>query len=125
MGSGLLINKAISKYGIENFVKIILFDFDNSEEMKNKEKELIPILSCYPYNPMSYNLREGGCGGTLSGDLNPNFGKTFSDEHRKHLSESLKNRKFSDEHRKHLSEAAKGRESSWAKLSEDDRKKSL
>lgn len=79
MGSGELINKAIAKYGIEKFVKTILFDFDNFEEMNEKEKELIPLSACYPYDPTSYNLREGGCGGSLSGELNPLFGRTFSD----------------------------------------------
>jgi len=79
MGSGELINKAIAKHGIEKFVKTILFDFDNFEEMNEKEKELVPLSACYPNDPLSYNLREGGCGGSLPGKLNPLFGKTFSD----------------------------------------------
>lgn len=119
MGSGDLITQAIAKYGIEKFVKTILFDFDNFEEMNEKEKELVPLSACYPHDPLSYNLREGGCGGSLPGKLNPLFGKAFSDQHKKHISESLKNRKFSDEHRKHLSEATKGRESSWSKMTNE------
>ena len=66
MGSGDLILKAIAKYGVESFVKTILFDFDNFEEMNEKEKELVPLSACYPSNRMSYNLREGGKGGNLS-----------------------------------------------------------
>jgi len=57
MGSGKLIKRAIQKYSIENFTKEILHVFDNEEDMKNKEKELVVI------NEMSYNLCDGGHGG--------------------------------------------------------------
>ena len=57
MGSGKLIKRAIEKHGIENFTKEILHIFDNEQDMKNKEKELVVI------NEMSYNLCEGGKGG--------------------------------------------------------------
>ena len=57
MGSGKILKKAILKYGIENFVKEILFVFDNEKDMKNKEKELVVI------SEMSYNMNEGGHGG--------------------------------------------------------------
>lgn len=57
MGSGKLIRRSIEKYGVENFSKEILYVFDNEEEMKNKEKELVII------GEMSYNLCDGGKGG--------------------------------------------------------------
>jgi len=57
MGSGKLICRAIKKHGRVNFTKEILHVFDNEEDMKNKEKELV-ILS-----EQSYNLCEGGQGG--------------------------------------------------------------
>ena len=57
MGSGKLIKRAIQKHGIKNFTKVILHIFDNEEDMKNKEKELVVI------NEMSYNLCDGGHGG--------------------------------------------------------------
>ena len=57
MGSGKLIKSAIQKYGIDNFIKEILHVFDNEEDMKCKEKELVVI------DEMSYNLCEGGKGG--------------------------------------------------------------
>lgn len=41
MGSGIRIVKAIKKYGIENFEKTILFDFDNPEDMNKKEEEIV------------------------------------------------------------------------------------
>lgn len=50
MGSGVLIKKAISKYGLNAFTKEILFDFDNFNDMNAKEMELVPLSACYPYN---------------------------------------------------------------------------
>ena len=57
MGSGKILRSAIKKYGIESFSKEILHIFDNEEDMRNKEKELVVL------NEMSYNLCEGGKGG--------------------------------------------------------------
>lgn len=57
MGSGKLIKRAITKYGVENFTKEILHIFDNEDDMRNKEKELVVI------SENSYNLLEGGKGG--------------------------------------------------------------
>jgi len=50
IGSGKLIKRAIKKYGLTCFIKEFLFDFDSFEKMNNKEKELIPLSMCYPYN---------------------------------------------------------------------------
>lgn len=58
MGSGKLIKKSIEKYGIDNFIKIKLFEYDNAIEAYIKEKELIGISS-----EMCYNLHEAGKGG--------------------------------------------------------------
>ena len=60
MGSGHMIKLAYKKYQLSSFTKIILFDFDNFEEMKKKKKELVPLSCCYPMDPMSYNIQEGG-----------------------------------------------------------------
>jgi hypothetical protein len=57
MGSGVLIKRAISKYGIENFTKQILHYCSTSEEMFTKEFELVTITE------QSYNLKLGGNGG--------------------------------------------------------------
>jgi len=57
-GSGTLINRAIAKYGSENFKREILFDFDNFDEMNEKEKELVTLKEVK--NPMCYNLIQGG-----------------------------------------------------------------
>lgn len=62
MGSGILIRKAIKKYGKENFKKEILEYFDNDESMYKREKELITESIVNDEN--SYNLTIGGDGGS-------------------------------------------------------------
>ena len=65
-GSGFYLKRAQEKYGISNFIKDILFDFDNFDDMNNKERELVQLSNCFPYNEMSYNLREGGNNGAIN-----------------------------------------------------------
>ena len=57
MGSGIMIKRAIAKYGIENFTKEIIYECSSLEEMYQKEKEFV-VLS-----EQTYNLKEGGLGG--------------------------------------------------------------
>jgi hypothetical protein len=57
MGSGKLLDKVRSKYGVDCFDKEILFDYSSAEEMFKKESELIEL------GPQSYNLKMGGNGG--------------------------------------------------------------
>jgi hypothetical protein len=61
MGSGKLIKDAIKKYGIENFKKEILFQFDNEVEMNFKEAELVTEEFCLRED--TYNICPGGQGG--------------------------------------------------------------
>ena len=65
-GSGFYLNRAQEKYGLSSFVKTLLYDFSSFEEMNAKEKELVQLSNCFPYDPMSYNLKEGGSQGRLS-----------------------------------------------------------
>jgi len=57
MGSGILIKRAIEKYGVENFKKEILAECSSSEDMYAKEKELVVLCE------NSYNMKHGGDGG--------------------------------------------------------------
>jgi group I intron endonuclease len=139
LGSGIALRNAIKKYGIENFEKIILFDFDTEKEMNDKEREL--ITEEFVKRKETYNKGVGGEGG-------PHFkGKTHTDETRKKLSEISKNkpkvytkeskerhaeagrrRVWSEETRRKISEKAKGRkhsEETKKKLSEIEAKKRL
>ena len=87
MGSGKLLKQAIEKYGKQNFVKEILFIFDNQEDMNDKEKELVVLTED------SYNLCEGGNGGfdyINSSGIMKFKGKKHSDETKKILSERQK-----------------------------------
>lgn len=65
MGSGTLIRRAIGKYGLENFEKIVLYNFDNKLDMLKKEAELVN-REFIKRNDV-YNLVEGGGGGWQTG----------------------------------------------------------
>ena len=96
LGSGKLLKRAISKYGIENFTKEILHVFDNEQDMNLKEAELVVV------SEETYNLCEGGKGGfgyiNLIGHNN-NLPLERTDQHKKNLSTSCKKawQKRSDE----------------------------
>jgi hypothetical protein len=61
MGSGKHLKRAIKKYGIENFVKEILYVFDSEEEMNYKEAEL--VTEEFSLREDTYNICIGGKGG--------------------------------------------------------------
>ena len=60
MGSGLLIKRAINKYGEDNFDKEYLYIFDNFDDMVEKEIEL--ITNDLIESNQCYNLSLGGKG---------------------------------------------------------------
>lgn len=61
IGSGKLLGFAIKKYGLENFVKEILFVFDTEAKMNAKEAELVDEEFCLRED--TYNICFGGNGG--------------------------------------------------------------
>lgn len=61
MGSGKVITAAIKKYGIENFTKVILEQFDTSAAMYAREDEV--VNKEFLARDDVYNLRRGGLGG--------------------------------------------------------------
>ena len=119
MGSGIAINKAIQKYGIENFSKRILCFCDSAEDAYKVEEFL--VTDNLIKRDDCYNMKVGGVGGpTLNGIKNGMYGKTHTLETRKKMSEAHigkpswnKGKHFSEETKEKISNANKGKESSF------------
>jgi hypothetical protein len=58
MGSGKAITRAITKYGVENFTKTILEQFNTEERMYLREAEIVDQL--FLARPDVYNMKLGG-----------------------------------------------------------------
>ena len=86
MGSGLLLEKAKFKYGIENFSKQILEICNSKNQLSEREIYYISLVDA-PKNPMYYNVASGGEGG------NTYAGKTI-DELEEIKRKIQENRKF-------------------------------
>ena len=63
LGSGVVLSKAIEKYGRDNFTKTVLHVFDTEEQMNAKERELVTpeVVISEEY----YNIALGGDGGAI------------------------------------------------------------
>lgn len=65
-GSGIILENAIKKYGVENFTKEILEGFDSEEECFEAERFYIEAL--HARDPkIGYNIASGGPGGRAAG----------------------------------------------------------
>lgn len=60
-GSGLLLKRAVEKYGKNNFVKELLFECSSEEEMNQKEADIID--EDFITRDDTYNIKLGGNGG--------------------------------------------------------------
>jgi len=85
LGSGCIFKKALNKYGRKNFLREVLFDFDNSEEAYAKEKELVNID--FINKGYNYNCKVGGEQGFYSDDSKINR-MTLGDNHYRKVSMS-------------------------------------
>jgi group I intron endonuclease len=124
-GSGLVIKKAIEKYGKRNFSKHILEICNDKKELDEKEK--LWILAFNSLNE-GYNLTSGGDGGdtftfsinkevtrrkhrlVAKGENNPFYGKKHSRETKEKISNANKEAWLDPEIRIKYKTALKGRE---------------
>ena len=100
IGSGVLIKRAISKYGFNKFKCELLAEAETQDELDQLEMYYIKR-----YNAMDpdigYNLCEGGSGG--------NLGYVFTEEQKLHLSQVHMNKRPSDEAIKKQADKLRGR----------------
>jgi group I intron endonuclease len=123
IGSGILLNKAIKKYGKNNFIKEIIDHANTLEELNEKEIYWIEKLNSTDQK-IGYNIAKGGTGGdTLSNHPNElkirkkmresldKIQKTS--EHRKKVSENFKKIWKREGYRQKMVDKMKGREIKW------------
>lgn len=106
LGSGVLLKKAILKYGEDNFERTILYECDSESQLNYMEEIFISYYNAVDDDTF-YNLAKGGSGGVpfMSEEVKQKMRKPhkpMSEEARKHMS-----RQFSEETRRKLSESAK------------------
>jgi len=123
LGSGILLNNAIDKYGRENFKRQVLIRCSSQEELN--EQEIFWINKLNTLYPNGYNLMDGGYGFTrhseeykrrLSkerlGENNPFYGRKHTEKTKQRISKLGKGRKLgelSEETKRKIGEASKGR----------------
>lgn len=116
------ISNAIKKYGKNNFEFTILHECKNDSDLLNKlEQHYIKKYNTYE-DRNHYNLTPGGdfcpakvpeiakkISKAMSGENHPFYGKHFTKEHKRKISEANKGRVLSQETRRKISEANKGK----------------
>jgi group I intron endonuclease len=118
-GSNCSIHQAIRKYGKDTFEISILSLCETQEELDKKEDEYISQYKSMIYEN-GYNMVRGGKGRA------PDF--HHKEEHKKKMSEFMKNRVVSDETKEKIRNARKGSKNNWSeetrnKVAEASRKK--
>ena len=74
---------AMRKYGIDNFIIELLYEFDDKPNAIECEIRLIEELK------PNYNIHHGGTGGPMYGPMNGMYGKKHTDEWLKNKSKSM------------------------------------
>ena len=91
-GSGIMLKRAIEKYGIESFSKEILYE---GPSYRNEEERILKELDA-ANDPQSYNLKNEALGGSFPGELNGMYGKKLTDEHRYQCGSAFRGKKRPD-----------------------------
>lgn len=100
-GSGKILKSSIKKYGKINFIKEIICEVENQEDLNNLEITYIKLHNTL--YPNGYNISETPWGGAYLNN-HPD-----SENIKKKISNSLKGFKFSEDRNKRISEAHKGK----------------
>ena len=96
LGSGIAINRAIKKYGKENFTKEVLYLAENEDELVEIEAVLVDLD--FVERTDTYNIMTGGFGGSK-----------HSSETKQKISKALTGKNPSNEARSNMSAAQKRR----------------
>lgn len=113
LGSGILLRKAIDKYGKEKFIRKTLIIVETSKEAFEYEKKL--VTSDIVDNDMYYNLRCGGCGGNLPGKDHPWYGRRHTLETIEKMRIASSGKSKSIAHRRKISEHQSGASNNGAR----------
>jgi group I intron endonuclease len=109
LGSGLIIMRAIAKYGRENFEREVICYCKDKEDLDHKERLYIALIK------PSYNI---GLGGSKAGKLSiesreklriANIGKRCREETKEKLRQANLGKKYSQETKDKLSRIGKGK----------------
>lgn len=103
MGSGTVLKRAFEKYGVDKFVKEILYEFSSEEEMDNMERLIVD--DDFIKREDTYNVMVGGSGGF--GFINNNNLNNSANNHYMAENKRLEMLKNDDEFKKRFSEAVK------------------
>lgn len=102
LGSGLVIMRAVDKYGSKNFKREILEFCSTLDEAYSREECIITDFDAVN-SELFYNMTAGGKG-------NKGYVPIFTEEWKRKISESLKGKILTKEHRDNVSKGCKGRE---------------
>ena len=104
-GSGKLLQLAIAKYGIENFVFHLEIDLKSAEEMDLLEEMV--VNQEFLKRDDVYNISRGGTNPCMYGDKNPFYGKTHSKDFCERTSKRFKGTKLTQDHKDKISSSIK------------------
>lgn len=76
-GSGIVLKRAINKYGVDNFVTDVLEWCETKEDLNLREKYWIKQLNA-TNSYIGYNLADGGQGGNLGDKINNKISKSLT-----------------------------------------------
>jgi len=128
VGSGTLLKKAISKYGIENFQKEIICIAESRAELALREVDVMLKHNAVD-DPNYYNIAAGGEGGktgtteqysaiikrywdSVTSDVREAFGKR--------VSSALKGKPKSEEHKRRMGDSRRGKPRKWTKVTREE-----